>query len=81
MFLNEIWCAYLWYNEEEFFINVLLLFTFYALLRLPIMFLSNYFTPVNSPYKWPVTQKLYQFDDVIVYTGKINVGTRAVLQN
>ena len=23
--------------------------------------------PVNSPYKWPVTRKMYPFDDVIMY--------------
>ena len=25
--------------------------------------------PVNSPHKWPVTQKMFPFDDVIVYSG------------
>ena len=24
--------------------------------------------PVNSPHKWPVTQKMFPFDDVIVIT-------------
>ena len=24
--------------------------------------------PVNSPYKWPVTRKMFPFDDVIMYT-------------
>ena len=24
--------------------------------------------PVNSPYKWPVTQKMFPFDDVIMHT-------------
>ena len=24
--------------------------------------------PVNSPHKWPVTQKIFPFDDVIMYT-------------
>ena len=25
--------------------------------------------PVNSPRKWPVTRKMFPFDDVIVYSG------------
>ena len=25
--------------------------------------------PVNSPHKWPVTRKMFPFDDVIMYTG------------
>ena len=25
--------------------------------------------PVNSPHKWPVTRKMFPFDDVIVYIG------------
>ena len=24
-------------------------------------------SPVNSPHKWPVTQKMFPFDDVIMY--------------
>ena len=25
--------------------------------------------PVNSPHKWPVTRKMFPFDDVIMFTG------------
>ena len=31
--------------------------------------------PVNSPHKWPVTQKMFPFDDVIMsFTKRIDVG-------
>ena len=26
--------------------------------------------PVNSPHKWPVTRKMFPFDDVIMYSGQ-----------
>ena len=27
--------------------------------------------PVNSPHKWPVTQKMFPFDDVIMHIGRV----------
>ena len=30
--------------------------------------------PVNFPHKWPVTRKMFTFDDVIMYTSKIHSG-------
>ena len=37
--------------------------------------------PVNSPHKWPVTRKMFPFDDVIVIYGKLGVpaGFQALL--
>ena len=32
--------------------------------------------PVNSPHKWPVTRKMFPFDDVIMVTGAVAVHTR-----
>ena len=29
--------------------------------------------PVNSPHKWPVTQKMFPFDDVIMYSGYLDI--------
>ena len=29
--------------------------------------------PVNSPYKWPVTRKMFPFDDVIMMYGSVMV--------
>ena len=29
--------------------------------------------PVNSPHKWPVTRKMFPFDDVIMNMGKISL--------
>ena len=29
--------------------------------------------PVNSPHKWPVTRKMFPFDDVIMYTYLVNI--------
>ena len=29
--------------------------------------------PVNSPHKWPVTRKMFSFDDVIMVLGKLRV--------
>ena len=28
--------------------------------------------PVNSPHKWPVTRKIFPFDDVIMYSATYN---------
>ena len=28
--------------------------------------------PVNSPHKWPVTRKMFPFDDVITFKSKID---------
>ena len=30
--------------------------------------------PVNSPHKWPVTRKMFSFDDVIMITNDSNIG-------
>ena len=35
--------------------------------------------PVNSPHKWPVTRKMFPFDDVIMYWGYVTIGTALVL--
>ena len=32
--------------------------------------------PVNSPHKWPVTRKMFSFDDVIMYTYKISESSK-----
>ena len=32
--------------------------------------------PVNSPHKWPVTRKMFPFDDVIMYTYKISESSK-----
>ena len=29
---------------------------------------GNHREPVNSPHKWPVTRKMFPFDDVIMFT-------------
>ena len=31
--------------------------------------------PVNSPHKWPVTRKMFPFDDVIMIIGASSVGS------
>ena len=31
--------------------------------------------PVNSPHKWPVTRKMFPFDDVIMRYGKVDYET------
>ena len=37
--------------------------------------------PVNSPHKWPVTRKMFPFDDVIMYTMlKVTIYLVALLQ-
>ena len=36
--------------------------------------------PVNSPHKWPVTQKMFPFDDVIMILG-IGASGEASVQN
>ena len=33
-------------------------------------------SPVNSPHNWPVTRKMFPFDDVIMYHDEIRVLTR-----
>ena len=30
--------------------------------------------PVNSPHKWPVTRKMFPFDDVIMYAQRVSIG-------
>ena len=30
--------------------------------------------PVNSPHKWPVTRKMFPFDDVIMFGGLLTMG-------
>ena len=35
----------------------------------PVAFVrGNHREPVNSPHKWPVTRKMFSFDDVIMFT-------------
>ena len=36
--------------------------------------------PVNSPHKWPVTRKLFPFDDVIMLFGLISVSNRDTIE-
>ena len=31
--------------------------------------------PVNSPHKWPVTPKMFPFDDVIMFAGRWQEGS------
>ena len=33
---------------------------------------GNHRGPVNSPHKWPVTRKMFPFDDVIIYVYRID---------
>ena len=35
--------------------------------------------PVNSPHKWPVTRKMFPFDDVIMFTETIRGGVFQIL--
>ena len=37
--------------------------------------------PVNSPHKWPVTRKMFPFDDVIMFLWKRTRQTRTHLPN
>ena len=37
--------------------------------------------PVNSPHKWPVTGKMFPFDDVIMDTCHMTVGVSGELYN
>ena len=38
--------------------------------------------PVNSPHKWPVTRKMFPFDDVIMdYMGRVDEGTVSAVQH
>ena len=37
--------------------------------------------PVNSPHKWPVTQKMFPFDDVIMYTVHCSLLLRSAMQH
>ena len=34
--------------------------------------------PVNSPHKWPVTRKMFPFDDVIIWTNRIALVPRCI---
>ena len=34
--------------------------------------------PVNSPHKWPVTRKMFPFDDVITVKSIYSLGTRSI---
>ena len=38
-------------------------------LRVTGLCVGNSPGPVNSPHKWPVTRKMFPFDDVIIYPG------------
>ena len=35
--------------------------------------------PVNSPHKWPVTQKMFPFDDVIMCSTSMNMDEELIL--
>ena len=41
---------------------------------------SNHRGPVNSPHKWPVTRKMFPFDDVIMVTWQWCADARGVSQ-
>ena len=40
-------------------------------LRVTGLCVGNSPGPVNSPHKWPVTRKMFPFDDAIMYTTEI----------
>ena len=43
-------------------------------LRVTCLCAGNSLGPVNSPHKWPVTRKMFQFDDVVMYFWDDNIG-------
>ena len=42
-------------------------------LRVTDLCMENYRGPVNSPHKWPVTRKMFPFDDVIMHNYELSL--------
>ena len=66
--LYEFWYTWYIYSYNLFLITMT---SWWARWRLKSPASRLFTQPGNSPHKWPVTRKMFSFDDIIILTGSV----------